>query len=151
MSTGRPSKLTPELLQRLSDAICAGNYLQTACGMAGIHYATFRRWMVKGQKARDGQFREFRETIRYAEAQAETKLVAAWQAHTPENWQAARDFLERRWPKRWARRDRKVDARPNKPTDQLTEGLDLTKLSDEQLDQLESLLSICSRASCDSR
>jgi len=31
-------------------------------------------------------------------------MVAQWQAHMPENWQAIATFLERRYPDRWGRK-----------------------------------------------
>ena len=36
-----------------------------------------------------------------AEAEAEVRIVAQWQGRMPESWQAAKDFLERRYPGRW--------------------------------------------------
>lgn len=38
-----------------------------------------------------------------AEAAAEIAVVEMWQKATPDNWQACRDFLARRYPERWAR------------------------------------------------
>ena len=32
----------------LIEAISEGNYYAVACNYAGIHYSTFRRWMVQG-------------------------------------------------------------------------------------------------------
>jgi transposase len=55
----RPSKLTPEVTKRLTEAIRAGNYYEAACGYAGIGYSTFRAWMVRGEKAKSGKYREF--------------------------------------------------------------------------------------------
>lgn len=103
---GRPSKLTPEVRRRLISAITAGNYYQTACQFAGIGYSTFRRWMERGQNAKTGQYREFWEEVTRAEAEAEARMVAQWQAQIPEDWRAARDFLARRYPERWAQKER---------------------------------------------
>lgn len=100
----RPDKLTPEVQARLISAISAGNYYQAACAFAGIHYATFRKWMARGSEARHGKFREFREAVLNACAGAEVRIVAQWQQHIPQNWQAARDFLERRFPARWSKK-----------------------------------------------
>jgi hypothetical protein len=112
----RPTKLTPAVQSRLCQAIAAGNGYQVACRYAGIGYQTFRTWMLLGQKAREEKFREFREAVQQAEAQAEMRLVALWQAQVPENWQAARDFLERRFPARWGRRGRReLAGRHGKP------------------------------------
>jgi transposase len=106
----RPSKLTPEITKRLTEAIRAGNYYEAACGYAGIHYSTFRKWMQKGETAKSGKFREFFEAVTLAEYEAEARLVAQWQKHMPEDYRAIRDFLERRYPERWGKR---VDVKQN--------------------------------------
>lgn len=106
----RPTKLTPELQERLTEAIRAGNYYEAACGYAGIHYSTFRRWMDTGERAKSGKFREFYEAVTRAEQEAEVRMVAQWQKHMPEDYRAIRDFLERRYPERWARQN-KMDMR----------------------------------------
>jgi transposase len=100
----RPSKLTPEITKRLTEAIRAGNYYEAACGYAGIHYSTFRKWMQKGEVAKSGKFREFFEAITRAEYEAEVRMVAQWQKHMPEDYRAIRDFLERRYSDRWGRK-----------------------------------------------
>lgn len=98
---GRPTKLTPEVQERLCAAISAGNYYQAACGAAGISYSKFRDWMNRGKKQRKGLFRDFREAVLKAERDAEARVVNQWQEHMPEDWRACRDFLARRYPKRW--------------------------------------------------
>jgi len=105
----RPSKLTPEITKRLTEAIRAGNYYEAACAYAGIAYSTFREWMVRGEKAKSGKYREFMEAIKKAEHEAEVRMVAMWQKHMPDNWQAIATFLERRYPDRWGRRKLDVD------------------------------------------
>ncbi len=99
----RPSKLTPEVQKRLVEAIKAGNYYEAACGFAGIGYSTFRRWMIRGEKAKSGKYRQFWEAVTRAELEAEVRMVAQWQKHMPEDYRAIRDFLERRFPDRWGR------------------------------------------------
>ena len=101
---GRPTKLTPEVIKRLTEAIRAGNYYEAACAYAGIHYSTFRKWMQKGETAKSGKFREFFEAVMRAEYEAEVRMVALWQKHMPEDYRAIRDFLERRYPDRWGRK-----------------------------------------------
>lgn len=105
---GRPSKLTPEVKKRLIDAVKAGNYFEAACRFAGISLSTFYRWIERGQRSRSGEFREFWEELTRAEAEAEARMVAQWQAQIPQDWRAARDFLARRFPERWASKD-KID------------------------------------------
>lgn len=129
MAGGRQTKLTPEVQKRICDAISAGNYFEAAASYGGIDHATFFRWMEKGEQGRL-PYREFREAVLKAQADAEVSVVAQWKAQIPESWQAARDFLARRFPERWGAKDRheiehsgKVDANV---------AFNLMKLSDEQ-------------------
>src|SRR5262249_43526879 len=102
MAGGRPSKLTPELQEAICKSIREGNCLSTACRCARISYRTFRNWMVKGRKAKKGQFRQFFQAIDQAEAESEAAAVKAWQSQIPRNWQAAMHWLARRFPERWS-------------------------------------------------
>jgi hypothetical protein len=104
---GRPTKLTPAVQQRLVQAVADGNYREAACAYAGIGWSTFSRWMQRGEAARSGPFRELWEAIQEAEAEAEFRVVGQWQQQIPENWQAARDFLARRYPERWGPKERR--------------------------------------------
>ena len=49
---GRPSKLTPEVQEKIVTAIRAGNYAQVAAVYAGIGERTFYRWMELGKSRR---------------------------------------------------------------------------------------------------
>lgn len=103
---GRPSKLTPEVKKRLLDSLRLGNYYEAACAYAGIEYRTFRNWMKKGEEAKSGQFFQFFQEVNRAEMEAEARMVAQWQNHMRHDWRAVKDFLARRFPDRWARRDK---------------------------------------------
>ena len=50
----RPSKLTPELMERIVRAVRAGNYPKVAARAAGISPTTYYRWMSEGEKATRG-------------------------------------------------------------------------------------------------
>ena len=129
---GRHTKLTPEVQQRVVEAIQAGNYKETAAATSGINVATLYRWMEKGQKAKSGAFREFCDAVKGAEAEAEavalsvikkaangyavvkvkTMIDEDGNAHGREesrssefSWQAAAWYLERAHPSRWRRKD----------------------------------------------
>ena len=106
MERGRPSKLTEEVKDKLVKAISQGNYYEAACSYAGITYATFRNWMNEGEQATEGEYFDFFDTIKKAEAAAELRMVQEWQKHIPNNWQAIATFMERRYPDRWGKRDR---------------------------------------------
>ncbi len=137
---GRPSKLTSEVKARLVQAIEAGNYYEAACGYAGITYTTFRNWMIKGENAKSGKYREFFEAITRAETVAEVRMVAQWQQHMPEDYRAIRDFLERRFPDRWGRKD-KVQQEISGPDGGPIQWVDLVRLAksdDEPDDEADS-------------
>lgn len=135
---GRPSKLTPEVVKRLTEAIRDGNYYEAACGYAGITYTTFRNWMIKGENAKSGKYREFFEAIMQAECEAEVRMVAQWQQHMPEDYRAIRDFLERRFPERWGRKD-KVQQEISGPDGGPIQWVDLVRLAnDDEPDKPDS-------------
>jgi transposase len=100
----RPTKLTPEVMERVVRAVRAGNYPEAAARAAGISPATYYRWMKEGEKASRGIKREFHDAIRQAEAEVEVEIVARILKAVPEDWRAGITFLERRHSGRWGRR-----------------------------------------------
>ncbi len=104
---GRPSKFTPEVVVELERNIGAGLPYELACGLSGIAYSTYRTWMVAAeQDDADPLLVEFLERIRHAEMLAEARFAAQWIKETPGDWRATRDYLARRWPNRWANKER---------------------------------------------
>lgn len=104
---GRKPKLTPELQRQLVGAISKGYYIQTACQLVGIGESTFYRWLEQGEKAKSGPYREFWEALKRAEAYAEAKRVDnILKAGEMGDWKADAWYLERRYPERWARKER---------------------------------------------
>jgi CubicO group peptidase (beta-lactamase class C family) len=103
---GRPSKLTPETQERICSAVRAGNYFEAAAAYAGVTYSSLRSWLKRGKRSRRGKFFEFFKAVEKAQADAEATVVAQWRQQIPENWQAARDFLARRFPGRWGPKER---------------------------------------------
>lgn len=94
----RPSKYTPEAVQKIVQAVTAGNTRETAAAYAGITATTLYDWLK--HKA------EFSEAVKKAEADAEVAAVTIIRTAMPKNWQAAAWYLERKWPDRWGRKDR---------------------------------------------
>jgi hypothetical protein len=103
---GRPTKLTPQVQKRICAAIKAGNYASVAARAAGITEATFHNWMKAGEGQESGEFFEFFEAVKKAEAEREVTLVKFVKLNALNNWQAAMTMLERLHPDRWGRRDR---------------------------------------------
>ena len=121
----RPTVLTPELQRIIVEALKTGNTRTGAAQLAGINIATFYRWLERGeqdaQHQRPSPYREFREAVARAEAQARQHLLERVLAHAEDridpttnkllrgDWRAAAWLLERRWPDEFGERQR-IDA-----------------------------------------
>lgn len=108
MTSGRKLKLDYELIERIELIIRSGNYAQTACEMVGIGTTTYYRWLELADKEGSPKiYREFRDAIKRAEANAEVVSVARIrQAADEGTWQAAAWYLERKHGERWGRKDK---------------------------------------------
>lgn len=96
---GRPTKLTAERRERVLDALRGGNTRGASATAAGVHIATFDRWLLRSA--------EFAHAVEKAEAEAEMAHVAnIARAAEDGNWTASAWWLERRRPADWGRRDR---------------------------------------------
>jgi hypothetical protein len=108
--TGRPSKLTESRMEKLIEALRAGAYRIDACRAAGIHYNTLLAWEKKGEAQEKGEFSEFLEALRMAEAEAViTNIDVITRAAQDGDWRAAAWFLEHKYPDRWARLEKRAD------------------------------------------
>jgi transposase len=105
-SRGRKTKLTPAVQAAVIKALEAGNYFAVACEVAGIGERTGYRWLERGEKATSGPYRQFWQSVKIAEAKAEASAVQSVRKAMATQWQAPMTFLERKFPERWARRER---------------------------------------------
>lgn len=102
---GRPTKLTPEVQEKIVSLVRAGNYPEVAAQAAGINAATYYRWMQKGEESTK-PYGEFREAVKEAQAAAESHAVTIIRkAAMDGSWQAAAWFLERSKAERWRRKE----------------------------------------------
>jgi transposase len=118
----RPTKRTPEVEQRLCDALRAGNTRRAACLSAGVEQHTFQRWLLR--------FAQFAQAIQKAEADAEVRHVAnIAKAAADGVWTASAWWLERKRPDEWGRRER-VDLTIRQHAERLAQeqGLDVEEL-----------------------
>jgi hypothetical protein len=117
---GRPLKLTPDRRRAIVKSARIGATREDAAAAAGIHIATFYRWMEQGEAdiehGRRSVFRDLCEGVRKAEGKARVAAVGVVeQAIRDGNWQAGMTYLERRDPKHWARRLHVRDDTPRTP------------------------------------
>jgi hypothetical protein len=102
---GQPSKLKPDVVARLLNALRSANYVDSSCAYAGIHQGTYYEWMKRGEREKEGEYREFYEAVEHAKAEAEVSLVMHWRARAPEDFRAASLMLARRYPDKWSPRE----------------------------------------------
>ena len=99
---GRPSKLNPEMQERICALLRGGAYRQDACALAGIHVSNFGEWMKKGETEAKGKHKDFRAAVLEAEAFARMTPSAclANASKSDPKWAAA--WLKMRWPKQYS-------------------------------------------------
>ena len=123
---GRPSKYTPEIVERICYSLSLGNTRTTSVTCAGVSMPTFHNWMH--------EFPEFLDAIKRAEEQAVEHYVNVIHAASGQTWQAAAWYLERRRPADFSKQD-KVDITTN--------GKDINGMSvEEMLAELERIKQI---------
>jgi hypothetical protein len=95
----------PEILDRLEQAIVAGNTVRVACALVGVSYESYMVLYQRGAKSKTrNAYRRFYERMSEAEAKAIHRNVMLVQKAAKERWQAAAWFLERRCPDEWGPR-----------------------------------------------
>lgn len=101
----RPTKYTPETVQKLTQAIELGATYELAASYAGISYTTFNDWNQHKP--------QFAQAIKEAEGRAAVKWLAKIEAAAAKSWQAAAWKLERRYPDKYGRtiQDHNVNVR----------------------------------------
>lgn len=145
--TGRPTKFTPEVLNRLYSAIRLGHTYKHACMYAGIDWSTFHAWR-SGQFPKgvtDDQKQEFYDNLARAEGESVNTKLATIAMHSKDDWKAAAWMLERRHPDDYGRVVQRIE-HANATNVPLDGGLHvpeveslLSKLTLEQLDALQKL------------
>lgn len=127
---GRPSKIDPNRADRIVALLRTGCTIANAAQAGGIDEGTFYRWMNRGAEHRaPAAFRDFREQVLRARAEAEASAVAEVRKGArggdvlerrtithrdgrvetverlqPADWRASAWFLERSRAKDWGRR-----------------------------------------------
>ena len=106
----RPTKLTPKLIEDISNWLKLGYYQEDAATMVGISPSTYYEWMKRGEKAAvEGEiinlYSEFSEAVKKARAEAEGAHIRNIRRASDNGiWQASAWWLERSFPKKWGKR-----------------------------------------------
>lgn len=102
---GRPPKLSDEVVEKLCQALSAGNYRNVAAEWAGISARVLREWMRRGKEQKAGPFRDFRRRVLEAEKAAEIRAVGLIMKAAQDDPRHAEWWLERKFNDRWGRKD----------------------------------------------
>ena len=125
--TGRPTKLTPEIQERLIEALGMALTHRLACRYAGVGLSTFYRWMQTGERDDSGIYADFRDAIKRAEAvNAAACMTRIVRAADEGHWQAAAWILERRHPEDYGRRVQEL-----RHSGQVDTGPDVTQMAED--------------------
>lgn len=124
---GAKTKLTPALIEKITQLVRAGNYIETACQACGISTSTYHIWMQLAEEEVEGRKRkkihlDFMEAVKAARAEAESRNVAIIaKAAQDGSWQAAGWYLERSYPHKFGQR-KMVDKNVNENEGEVDEG-----------------------------
>lgn len=97
---GRPTSMTPQVKEKILEAIRGGNYREVAAQYAGVTAKTLREYLRK----KDDDAIVFRAAILAAEAKVEIDLVGAIKKLADGDLKAGTWYLARKFPERWAER-----------------------------------------------
>jgi len=101
----RPSKLNPEIQQRIGKNIALGLTYRLAAESVGVTYKTFNVWMAKGKNSTSGEYFEFYKFIQKCNADSARRLLERLHdAANAGNCQVCMWILERRFSEDFGRR-----------------------------------------------
>ena len=137
-----PDGIQTKVLQALK----IGNFRSTAAEFAGVSPAQLSAWLTRGDPASDdyeagSTCAEFYKQVREAESQAEIRAVQAITMAGTEDPRHFQWWLERKFPSRWAKKDRlEVEDVTKGNQDAAKAGVDLSQLDDQELVQFRELM-----------
>lgn len=103
---GRPSKLTPDIIERMSGHFLEGGHPELVCSLVGVSRRCYYYWLEDGEadleNDRDTLHAEFCLRTKKALALCESDAVKRMKAGG-KDWMGAAEFLARRFPSRWRR------------------------------------------------
>jgi len=101
----RPSKLTPEIQQKIGDGVSLGLTYALAASAAGVTYQTFNQWMKLGRDSTSGKYFEFYKHIEQRNAEGALKILQKLNDEAKAgNCQVCMFILERRFSEDFGRR-----------------------------------------------
>lgn len=91
-------KLTPELSDKLCEALAKGYSIPAACSVVGIVVQTYYNWYNKGRDAKSGKFKQFFCDVNNAQDKATYSVETVIIDSIPDNPKDAKWWLTKRRP-----------------------------------------------------
>jgi hypothetical protein len=102
------NKLTEEVMRNIVASVRAGNYLETAASACGVGVSTLRTWLKLGSQKPRSIHARLSDAVTRAQAESISEDLAVIRlAAVNGNWTAAAWRLERKFPDKYGRRERK--------------------------------------------
>lgn len=114
MPAGRPTDLTPEIIEDVRRLLPTVLYLETVADYVGVSRISFRAWIKRGTreakrlrdpkakpKTTEALYLQFLNAVKKAMAEGELYDAGVIKKAAVKSWQAAAWRLERRFPERW--------------------------------------------------
>ena len=102
-----PTKLSPEMTEKIVAAIKTGAPISTACIVAGIGRTTFYTWQKQAEEDRSAgketEHTRFLSALEDAQEELKIELLQIVKLAAPRDWRAARDMLRMRYPETFNR------------------------------------------------
>ena len=100
----RPTKLTPDIQQKIGDGVSLGLTYALAASAAGVTYQTFNQWMKLGRDSTSGKYFEFHKHIEQRNAEGALRILQKLNdAARAGNCQVCMWILDRRFPEDFGR------------------------------------------------
>ena len=98
MAQKNNAKLTPEVSEKICEALEKGHSIKGACGHVGIHETTYYNWYNRGKEAKSGKYKQFVCDVDNARAKATCKVEKVILDIIPESPQDAKWWLTKHAP-----------------------------------------------------
>jgi hypothetical protein len=144
-AAGQPTKLNPKMQAAFIRLVAKGTYLRDVCDALGIHYQTYRNWMIWGEeyaqakrpKAKHRIYFEFFDAVNKATAKLKLETVHQIRQISldSKDWRGLAWYLERRFQDEYGRKRLEVTGKDGGPirTTNLTGNIPLDNLSESEL------------------
>ena len=131
------SKLTPEVCNKICEALAKGHSIKGACGYANISEVTYHNWYNRGQQVKSGKYKQFVCDVDNAKAKATCKVEDVVLDAIPTDVNTAKWWLVKHNPETYVdKQETKVDAKVD--TDVTVNRLELVKQKRKELNDLRS-------------